>query len=82
MEITFPSANPEIYADGLTVYTTRADTLMGVTYVAVAAEHPMAQKQRKIILNLKHLLKNAVWVQWLKLILPLLKRKVWQQAYL
>jgi len=28
----------------LTVYTTRADTLMGVTYVAVAAEHALAKK--------------------------------------
>ncbi len=30
-------------AEPLRVYTTRPDTLMGVTYVAVAAEHPLAQ---------------------------------------
>ena len=28
----------------LRVYTTRADTLMGVTFVAVAAEHPLARR--------------------------------------
>ncbi len=31
-------------SEPLRVYTTRPDTLMGVTYVAVAAEHPLAQK--------------------------------------
>ncbi len=31
----------------LRVYTTRADTLMGVTFVAVAAEHPLAKRAAK-----------------------------------
>ncbi len=31
-------------SDPLTVYTTRPDTLMGVSYVAVAAQHPLAKK--------------------------------------
>ncbi|MCC6594576.1 MAG: leucine--tRNA ligase [Xanthomonadales bacterium] len=30
--------------DDLVVYTTRPDTLMGVTFVSVAAEHPLARK--------------------------------------
>ncbi len=41
VELSFEVAGE---GDLLTVYTTRPDTLMGVTYVAVAAEHPLAQK--------------------------------------
>ncbi|WP_028009174.1 leucine--tRNA ligase [Solimonas flava] len=40
LELQFPIENDA----PLTVYTTRPDTLMGVSYVAVAAEHPLAQK--------------------------------------
>ncbi len=45
VEIHFPLTKPHT-ADGevLKVFTTRADTLFGVTYVAVAAEHPLAQQ--------------------------------------
>ncbi|MFK7993508.1 MAG: leucine--tRNA ligase [Granulosicoccus sp.] len=34
-------------ADGLRVYTTRPDTVAGVTYMAVAAEHPVARAMAK-----------------------------------
>ncbi|WP_332876624.1 leucine--tRNA ligase [Massilia sp. S19_KUP03_FR1] len=41
---TIANAAGELVGDGkLYVFTTRADTIMGVTFCAVAAEHPLAQ---------------------------------------
>lgn len=40
VRFAFPYGNDE----RLWVYTTRADTIMGVTFVAVAAEHPLASR--------------------------------------
>ncbi len=42
LEIDFALKGSEV-ADKLTVYTTRPDTLCGVTFISVAAEHPLAK---------------------------------------
>lgn len=44
VEIDFVIENS---SEKLRVYTTRPDTFMGVTYVAIAAEHPLAQQAAK-----------------------------------
>ena len=44
-DVVFDYDLSSVGIDGqLKVYTTRPDTLMGATYVAVAAEHPLAQR--------------------------------------
>ena len=43
VDITFDLSTPVGETESLTVYTTRPDTFYGVTYVAVAAQHPLAE---------------------------------------
>ena len=47
-EVDFPIADTE---DTLRIYTTRADTLFGVTYMVVSPEHPMLDKYQDRIGN-------------------------------
>ena len=58
------------YADKLTVYTTRPDTFMGCTYLAVAAGHPLAQQAAIITPRWRRLSTNAV--------IPKLPKPKWQ----
>ena len=46
-EVTFKTNT----GDDVTVYTTRVDTLFGVTYTVISPEHPMLKKWKDIIKN-------------------------------
>ena len=46
--------------EALKVFTTRPDTLMGVTYVAVAAEHPLAQQAAARAANVADFIKECL----------------------
>ena len=52
-EIDFKVENKE---ELLTVYTTRPDTIYGVTYMAIAPEHPMLEKYKEEIENYNEIL--------------------------
>ncbi len=43
VRLTFQLAQPEAGIAGIDVFTTRPDTLFGMSFVALAAEHPLAQ---------------------------------------
>jgi leucyl-tRNA synthetase len=44
LRFAFEGAAPAGFEDGLEVYTTRPDTLFGASFVAVAADHPLAAR--------------------------------------
>ena len=53
IEIDFPIKNSD---KNLTVFTTRPDTLFGVTYIAIAPQHPLAKKAAEHQPELQHFL--------------------------
>ena len=55
-------------AQQLTIFTTRPDTLMGVTYVAVAAEHPLVRRAAKNYPEVADFVRRAedFWPTWLQ----------------
>ncbi|MCK4865561.1 MAG: leucine--tRNA ligase [Gammaproteobacteria bacterium] len=56
VEISFAIADRD---EKLDVFTTRPDTLMGVSYVAVAAEHPLATEAAKKYTNVADFIKEC-----------------------
>ncbi|MCW9025524.1 MAG: leucine--tRNA ligase, partial [Gammaproteobacteria bacterium] len=61
--------------DGLKVFTTRPDTLMGVTYVAVAAEHPLAQAAAKQYDNVAAFIKECAATGTAEAVLETMEKK-------
>ena len=43
LEMTFPLSIPQDGFDGITVYTTRPDTLVGASFIGLAPNHPLSQ---------------------------------------
>ena len=59
VDIIFPVDNPDNIQKTIKVFTTRADTLMGATYVAIAAEHPIALYAAKNNSNISHFISEC-----------------------
>lgn len=79
LNITFKVADSD---DTFTVYTTRPDTFMGITYISISANHPLVKKCCETNKELDAFCKECRTQKFAELILLLWKRKVWQLAYM
>ncbi|MBZ2173698.1 leucine--tRNA ligase [Schnuerera sp. xch1] len=59
MEVDFRIAGKD---EELKVFTTRPDTLYGATYMVVAAEHPLIEKYKELIINMDEIRKYQKYV--------------------
>ncbi|WP_121061285.1 leucine--tRNA ligase [Chachezhania antarctica] len=47
LQMVFPMSEPAHGLDGIEVYTTRPDTLLGASFIAIANDHPLAKALEK-----------------------------------
>ena len=82
VNITFPADAPANTLQAIKVFTTRADTLMGATYVAVAAEHPIALHAAKDNLELSNFISECRNSVTMEADLATQEKKAYLQDYL
>ncbi|VEI46242.1 leucyl-tRNA synthetase [Actinobacillus equuli] len=79
VEITFKIAGSNAE---LPVYTTRPDTFFGVSYVAIAAAHPLAELAAENNPALAEFIREAKNTKVAEAELATMEKKGWRQAYL
>ncbi len=71
LEINFSRRN----ADSLIIYTTRPDTLMGVTYLAISFEHPLALESGKNNYQVKSFIEKCKTIQTSEILNEIMDKK-------
>ncbi|BAF61144.1 leucine--tRNA ligase [Candidatus Vesicomyidisocius calyptogenae] len=71
LEITFSRRN----SDPLIIYTTRPDTLMGVTYLAISFEHPLALESGKNNYQVQSFIEKCKTIQTSEILNEIMDKK-------
>ena len=78
VELVFTLADS---GEPLKVFTTRPDTLMGVTYVAVAPEHPLAQRAGEQYANVATFIKECLSVGTAEAVVETMEKRGMDTGY-